>query len=86
MTVSGRIGMCSGFNGPPIITGGDSNSVDPVHNAFVVGCRSIWVGRGKGPGFKNRLGNLLTLHFASSQLLDRDQALGAGHAPVGKIG
>ena len=78
--------MCAGFDGAPVVSGGDDHRVHAVHDAFIMGCGPVGICGGKGIGGDDPIPDFGSLEVAKCELLQRDGAPGPRDSSVGQIG
>src|SRR5690606_9009346 len=80
------IGVCAGFDGPPIVACGYDDGVDAVHDAFVVRSGAVRVNRCEFVGVDNAVNDVNPTVFAGLQQFGRQPQMRARQSQVGKIG
>ena len=58
--------MRPGFDGAPVVAGGDDHRVHAVHDALVVRGRPVGIRRGEGPGLDDAIPHLFAAERAES--------------------
>ena len=79
-------GMGAGFNGPPVIAGGNDNRINAVHDAFVVGGGAIGVDNRQRAGLDNALCHAFARKSVCLQSVGCQAHGGAGQAQIRQIG
>ena len=82
----GRIRVRPRFDGPPVVPGGDTDGVDAVHDAFVVGRGPIGINDGEGVGFFDPAGHFAAVHPLGSKRISRNGAASRGRPLIGQVG
>ena len=80
-----RIGVGPGFHRPPVVAGRESDGVDAVHDALVVGRRSVGVDGRELAGDDDAVAHLLAVVAVVAEVLDRDLHLGSHQRAIGQI-
>lgn len=74
--------MSCTFDGPPILSGGQADGVDAIHDALVVGDCSIGVLPGEFIGFDDLVGYFYSIVALPAHLLDWNDELAFGDSLV----
>ena len=77
--------MCTGFDRTPVVTRGDNDRIDPVHDAFVVGGCPVRVDDRKGMRPQNAFDDLVAIDAVTGQRLGTDARACRGSAPIGQV-
>ena len=78
--------MGAGFDGAPILAGGERHRIDAVENALVVRSCAIGIGISESIGFDDPLCDRLAGELCAVECRNRDPAGGPGLALVAEIG
>ena len=84
--LAGGVGVGGGLDGPPVVAGGDGHSIDPVHDALVVGGGSVGVHQGKVAGQHDAVPHLFAAVVLALQVLHGNADAGLGDGPIGQVG
>ena len=80
------IGMRSGFDGAPVIAGGQGNGINAVHDAFIMRGGAVGVHCGKGPSGNDIVTHLFTTKLVKSQVRGANRTARSRQTPVRQIG
>ena len=83
---AGRESMRPGFDGTPIVSGGNGHGIDAVHDPLVVGGCPVGVHRREVRGNDDPVAHLLSAVVVPTQRRVRNRALGAGKRAVREVG
>ncbi len=78
-------GMRARFNGPPIITSGDNNRINAIHDAFIVGRRTVRIYLSQHTRFHDAIGNAVAIERVRPQTVLLDRSMNRNGPTVSQI-